>query len=149
MNMPQQLNVSYNFNGFLVCQIPKEVIEVELKIKTKWGKYTLLKDFHTRMEKYRPWDRGSHWVRIHSRKRTPHHQKVVGNTISTDSGTYIPNGKGIGYPPKVFIDPKDAATDTENDSEADPLQIPFLGNYCMMCILKWSASKVQTGMQTQ
>ena len=52
--------------------------------------------------------------------------------MSTDSGTYIPNGKGIGYLPQVFIDPKYAATvtqtDTENDSETDPPQIPFLGN---------------------
>ena len=123
MNMPQQCNVSWNSNGFLVCQIPKEVIEVELKIKTKWGKYTLLKDFHTRTEKYRPWDRESCQVRIHSRRRTPHQEKIDGNTMTTDSGTYIPNGKGIGYPPKVFIDPKDAATDTENDSEANPPQI--------------------------
>ena len=86
--MPQQLNVSCDFNGFLVCQIPKDVIEVELKIYTKWGKYTLLKDFYTRMEKYRPWDRASHWVRIHYRRRAPCQEKIdgkhcnsVGNTI--------------------------------------------------------------------
>ena len=60
--------------------------------------------------------------------------------MSTDLGTYIPNGKGIGYPPKAFIDPKYAATvtqtDTENDSETNSPQIPFLGDYCRMCILK-------------
>ena len=37
MNQPQQLSIACNFQGFLVCQIPKDVLEVELKIKTKWG----------------------------------------------------------------------------------------------------------------
>ena len=36
MNQPQQLCLSCDFQGFLVCQIPKDVIEVEFKIKTKW-----------------------------------------------------------------------------------------------------------------
>ena len=54
MNQPQLLSISCNFQGFLVCQIPKEVIEVELKIKTKWGKFTLHTDQHTGTEKYRP-----------------------------------------------------------------------------------------------
>ena len=48
MNQPQQLCVSYDFQGFLVCQIPKDVVKVELKIKTKWGKFTLQTDHHTR-----------------------------------------------------------------------------------------------------
>ena len=32
MNQPQQLCVSCNFQGFLVCQIPKDVVKVDLKI---------------------------------------------------------------------------------------------------------------------
>ena len=48
MNQPQQLSFACDFQGFLVCQIPKDVIEVELKIKTKWGKCTLHMDQHTR-----------------------------------------------------------------------------------------------------
>ena len=47
MNQPQQLNVSFDFNGYLVCQMPPDIVEVELKIRTKWGKFILLKDFHT------------------------------------------------------------------------------------------------------
>ena len=64
----------------------------------------------------------------------------MGNTTSTDSGTYIPNGYGKGYPPKMFTDPKYAAaqTDTDNDSETNPLHIQFLGDYCQTCISKWS-----------
>ena len=45
------LNVSCDFNGYLVCQIPKNTIEVELKIKTTRGKYTLNKDTYARTER--------------------------------------------------------------------------------------------------
>ena len=51
MSMSKQLNVSCDFKGYLVCQMPKDVVENELKVKTKWGKYTLIKDFHSRIEK--------------------------------------------------------------------------------------------------
>ena len=37
MNQPQPLSDSVDFQGYLVCQIPADVLEVELKIKTKWG----------------------------------------------------------------------------------------------------------------
>ena len=37
MNQPQQLSVACDFQGFLVCQMPRDIMEVELKIKTKWG----------------------------------------------------------------------------------------------------------------
>ena len=40
MNMPQQLKVSCDFNGFLLYKIPKDIVEVDLQIKMKWGKYS-------------------------------------------------------------------------------------------------------------
>ena len=52
MNQSQQLSVNLDFQGLLVCQIPKDAVEVELKIKTKWGKFTLHTDQYTRTEKY-------------------------------------------------------------------------------------------------
>ena len=55
MDNNQVLNSSYDFNGYLVCQIPENTFEVELKIKTTRGKYTLNKDTYTRTEKYHPW----------------------------------------------------------------------------------------------
>ena len=76
MNQPQQLNVACNFQGFLVCQMPKDVVEIELRIKTKWGKFTLHKDLHTRTEKYRPWKKVSHRVRIHLRRRQTYHERT-------------------------------------------------------------------------
>ena len=33
MNQPQQLKVACDFQGFLVCQMPTDVVEVKLKIK--------------------------------------------------------------------------------------------------------------------
>ena len=79
MNQPQQLCVSCNFQGFLVCQIPKDVIKVELKIKTKWGKFTLHTDQHTRMEKYRPWQKVS-CHRIHTKRDHPAATEQAGLT---------------------------------------------------------------------
>ena len=34
MNQPQPLSVSVDFQGYLVCKIPADALEVELKIKT-------------------------------------------------------------------------------------------------------------------
>ena len=52
MNQPQPLCVSLDFQGYLVCQIPADALEVELKMKTKWGKFTLHTGQFTRTEKY-------------------------------------------------------------------------------------------------
>ena len=78
MEMNKALNVSYNFNGYLVCQMPDNMVEVELKVKTMMGKYTLFKDFYTRTERYCPWDRADRRVHIHTRrKRTPQREIKV------------------------------------------------------------------------
>ena len=131
MNMPKQLEVSCDFDGFLVCKLPKDIVEVELKIKTKWGKYTLLKDFHSRTEKYRLWERADTLIRIYSQRRMPHQVRAkdphdsVCNTTSTDSGTYIPTGYGKGYPPKIFTNPNylQDGSNTNSDSEVEPLAL--------------------------
>ena len=127
MNQPQQLSISCDFKGFLVCQIPKDVVEVELKIKTKWGKFTLHTDQHTRMEKYRPWKKVSHH-RIHSRRRQSSCKRTGKPHLncSTDSGTFINSGQGIGYPPKTFL-----GSDTDDDL---PPHIPDIEDYCRICL---------------
>ena len=98
--MSKQLKVTCDFKyELLVCQLPEDIIEVELKVKTKWGKHTLIKDQHSRTVRYCPWDRADCRVRFHSRRRkTPNHAKSndnndnpTGNSMdSTDSGTDIP-----------------------------------------------------------
>ena len=125
MNMPQQLKVSCDFKGFLVCKIPKDVVKVDLKIKMKWGKYTLLKDFYTRPEKYRPWERADKHARIYTKRRSLCQERVtdaqesVGNTTSTDLGMYIPTGYGKGYPPKIFTNPNYLQNSINNNDTSD------------------------------
>ena len=78
--MSKQLSATCDFNGLLVCQLPKDILEVELKVKTKWGNHTLIEDYHSRMERYHPWNRADCRVRIHSRRRKmPHCAKSNDN----------------------------------------------------------------------
>ena len=49
--MAGHLNTNCDFNsGFFVCDIPRDAIQVSLKIKTKWGKHTLTEDSERQME---------------------------------------------------------------------------------------------------
>ena len=64
------LNVSCNFDGCSVCQMPTDTLEVELKIKTTQGKYTLNKDTCTKTQRYHPWDRADRRSKIHTKRRT-------------------------------------------------------------------------------
>ena len=127
MNQPQELSVAFDFQGFLVYQMPRDIMEVELKIKTKWGKFTLHTDQHARTEKYRPWKMAS-CCRVHSRRRLPYCKKPDEHQGSTDSGTFVNSGQGMGYPPKTFI-----ASDTEEDI---PPHIPDLEDFCRMCLTR-------------
>ena len=101
MNQPQPLCINLDFQGFLVCQIPKDAIKVELKIKTKWGKFILHIDQFTRTEKYRAWKKVNH-CKTHSRRKQPNNDKMGNSHLnaSTDSGTFINSGHGMGFPLK-------------------------------------------------
>ena len=54
MEMNKALNVSCDFDGYLIYQIPGNTVEVELKIKTTRGKFTLIRDAYTRTERCHP-----------------------------------------------------------------------------------------------
>ena len=84
-------------------------------------------DHHTRTEKYRPWKKVP-CHRIHSRRRQPCHERTGKPHLncSTDSGTFIHSGQGIGYPPKTFID-------SDSDDNVSP-HIPDLEDYCRTCL---------------
>ena len=96
----------------------------------KWEKFTLHTDHHTRTEKYRPWNKVC-CCKIHSKRRQPHHERIEEphfKDCSTDPGTFITSGHGIGYPPKTFI---------ESDSDSNiPPHVPNLEGYCKTCISK-------------
>ena len=143
MEKTKALNVSCNFDWHLVCQIPANTVEVELKIKTTRGKYTLIKDAHTRNERYHPWDTANRRAKVHIIKtRTPGRETVSEDTVvdnSTCSEMDIPNGESFGYAPKIYTDLKFAATlpkiKTECD-ETETAQKDFIGEYCAKCIKK-------------
>ena len=55
MALNKSLNATCNLDGYLFCRMPAEVLEVEIKVKTKWGKFSMFQDTHTRTEKYHTW----------------------------------------------------------------------------------------------
>ena len=49
-----------------------------LKVKTKWGKHTLIEDRYSRTEKFCPWERPDRRVKISTRrKRMPDVQTLM------------------------------------------------------------------------
>ena len=100
------LNISCDFNGYLVCQMPTNMVEVELKIKTTRGKYTLNKDMCTRTERYCPWDRADRRTKIHTMKRRTSRKEVNVDTVdSTNLETDIQDRGGFTYAPKYSLIP--------------------------------------------
>ena len=156
MEMNKALNVACDFDGYLVYQIPDNMVQIELKIKTTRGKYILIKDACTRTERYCPWDRADRRAQIHTRRRRTPQKDITGKdtTIdnSTSSETDIPNGKGFGYAPKIFTDPNLAATlsptATEHSAPEGP-QKKFIGNTVQYASrnMKGVGVVLQIGMQ--
>ena len=93
------LNVACDFNGYLVCHMPADMVGMELKIKTTRGKYTLHKDTCTRTERYCLWERADKRSKIHTRRTT---RREVESEITSNSETDIQTGKGFAYPLKIF-----------------------------------------------
>ena len=145
--MNKQLNAPCNFqNGLLECELTGDAVEMVLKVKTRWGKHTLIEDRYNRTEMFCPWDRADRRVRINTRRRrmprcTQDPNSHDGESIeSTDSGTCIPTGKGFSYPPLIFTDPEHAANipDSDIDSVTERPQISsYVGDYCEDCVTKW------------
>ena len=47
----KSLNATCNLDGYLFCKVPAGALEVEVKVKTTWGKFSMVQDIHTRTEK--------------------------------------------------------------------------------------------------
>ena len=107
----------------------KDIVEIELKIKTKWGKFTLHKDLHTRTEKNRPWNKVICRVRIHLRRRQPTTRGQKNHTIFLQIQVLLlPVVKGWGIPLIFYAD---------SNSDIDiPPHFPNLEEYCRTCISK-------------
>ena len=55
--MARSLNLHCGFKeGFFLCDLPVDVLELVLKVKTKCDKHTLKEGWERRTEKYRPWE---------------------------------------------------------------------------------------------
>ena len=145
-----------------MSDIPRDAIQVVLKINTKWGKHTLTEDCERRPEKYRLWKKCPQCVMINPMKRVVDPislQKVHDSGSSLNSGAWIQVSRDLEFICKVFNDPKNMSSDKENMPMIDTqttltlndLNITdctgpeglserpanFVGPYCPKCILKW------------
>ena len=133
MAFNKSLNATYNLNGFLFCKMPAGTLEVQIKVKTTWGKFTMIQDTNTKMEKYCIWEKAKQ-CHIRSRKRKATHKKTNMQTEDNASETDVPTGQGFRYPPQIFTDPTCTATMTHTESEGEVEQErKLLGKYCKFC----------------
>ena len=133
MALNKTLNATCDLEGYLFCSMPEDTLEVEVKIKTKRGKYTMFQDTYTGTEKYHSWYRADRRSSVYTRRRrTPQKEVIVSSHNSTTSETDVPVGQGLGYPPQVFTDPKFAAN-VPHMEEEDVNNDKFTGNYCETC----------------
>ena len=127
MALDKTLNATCNLDGYLFCRMPGDTLEIEVKIKTKWGKYTMFQDNYTWTEKYCSWNRAdrrsSVWTR---RRRTPQRETIVSNQDNTNSETNVPVGQG-------FTDPEFAVEIHHTEEEEEVNNDKFIGNYCEIC----------------
>ena len=99
------LNITCDLNSYFFCRMPDNTLEVEVKIKTKWGKYTLHQDNNTCTEKYCSWDRASRRANVHTRQRKTPPREIMSSSHHTNtiSETDIPMGDGFEYPLKSLL----------------------------------------------
>ena len=119
MTFHKLLNAICDLHDYLVCKMPKGTLEVEVKVKTTWGKYTLVQNTHTRMERYYTWEK-AHKDYIKSRKgRIPHKAASV-HTVENSSDIDTPTDLEFRNPPHIL--------EGEVKHETN-----FSGKYCEYC----------------
>ena len=134
MALNKTLNATCDLGGYLFCRMPEDTLEIEVKIKTKWGKCTMFQDTYTWREKYHSWDRADRRSSVHTRRRrTPQREVIVSSHDNTNSETDVPVGQGLGYPLQVFTDPEFAADIPHTEEEEEVYNDKFIGNYCETC----------------
>ena len=101
----KSLNATCDLDGYLFCKMPVGALEVEVKVKTTWGKFSMVQDIHTRTEKYHMWEKADGRSTIKTRKRKAPHKMTTKQTKDNTSETDVPTGQGFRYPPQVFTDP--------------------------------------------
>ena len=81
--------------------MPKGTLEVKVKVKTIWGKFTMVQNTHTRMEKYHTWEMAQRCHVKSKKERTPHKAASV-HTEDNTSDTDMPTGQEFGYPLQIL-----------------------------------------------
>ena len=133
MAFHKSFNATCKLNEYLFCKMPEGALEVEVKVKTTWGKFTMVQNTHTRMEKYHTWEKVQRCHIKPRKERTPHKPASV-HTEDNTSETDIPTGQGFGYPPQIFTNPTCTVAMTHTDLEGDvKYGTNFLGRYCEYC----------------
>ena len=125
--MARQFNATCNFNmGYLICNISDNTVEVVVKIKTTFGKHTLMEDQERRTVKYRPFGRHNQpKIKMETRKKVTQMKvrkmRKEGTELGTssDSGTWVPEGEGFGNPPKRFTNPSYPQTSEEEGQKEE------------------------------
>ena len=133
MVLLKSLNAACDLNKYLFCKMAKGTLEVEVKVKMTWGKFTMIQNTHTRMEKYHTWEKAQRCHVKSTKGRTLHKVAIVhtdNNTLEID----MPTGQEFGHPPLIFIDPNPTAVMTHTDLEEEVKHATnFLGSYCEYC----------------
>ena len=102
----KSLNATCNLERYLFCKMPAGALEVGVKVKTTWQKFSMLQDIHARTEKYHAWEKADGRSNIKTRKRKSPHKMTNMQTEDNTSKTNVLVGQGFSYPPQVFTDPK-------------------------------------------
>ena len=114
--------------------MPADTLKVEIKVKTKWGKYSMFQDTYTHTEKYCTLDKADRRSYVQTRMRRTPHREVKSSHDDNTSETDVPVGQGFRYPPQVFTDPEFAATVPQMEEEEEEVgNNKFIGNYCDTC----------------
>ena len=101
MTLNKTLNATCDLDGYLFCRMQEDMLEVKVKIKTKWGKYTMFQDTYTQTEKYHSLDREDRRSSVCTRRRrTPEREVIISSHDNTTSETNVPVGQGLHYPLK-------------------------------------------------
>ena len=130
----KSLNVACDLDGYLFCKMPVGALDIEVKVKTAWGKFNMVQDIHTRTEKYCAWEKPDGRNNIKTRKRKARHKLTTMQTENNTSETDVPTGQGSRYPPQAFTDPTYAAAMPQMEEEGEAEQEgKFLGKYCEFC----------------
>ena len=127
MAFNQSLNADCDLKKYLFCKMPVGALEVQIRAKTTWRKFTKVQDAHTMMEKYCMWEKAQRCP-IRSRKRRTLCKMTNMQREDDASETDIPTGQRFGYPPQISTDPTPSTSEGEMKQERK-----FSGRYHEFC----------------